>query len=151
MVDLKTIIAEGEDVPLLMRILLSHSRVKTLIWHLAFAMTYAEAEQQAESICSNLYLLDVLVNHPTIREVKLLWPFGWNTVGDDDIEFEVDPKVKLQLETNARAWKQCQDVTITLLGLCRQKEVIQSHSLSRDVIGIVARMVWRTRGTEVWV
>jgi hypothetical protein len=150
MFDLNAILIEGDDAPPILRTFLSHSKVNKLTWHLAFAMTLEEANQQAIKICDELVHFGDLVDHPRVRTMQILWPFGWNTVNDDDIEFKKSDEVQTQLERNRAAWKQCQDVTILLLGLVKRKQVMLLSLVGRDVMKLIAPLVWLTRGTKVW-
>jgi hypothetical protein len=59
--------------------------------------------------------------------------------------------VLFMLERNQAAFQKCQKATLAILALMRRKEFIKSHSLSRDTLGIVAVLVFQTRGTRVWI
>ena len=96
---------------------------------------------------------EIFFIHRNPRDVlgvkKEIDPFGFLHDNWDKKALAGRKDCRQWIERNQRAWKKCQKNIVTLLGLRRFRKT-QFSILAKDVVNIMAGMVWESRGREVW-
>lgn len=96
---------------------------------------------------------EIFFIHRDLRDVlgvkKEIDPFGFLHDNWDKKALASRKDCRHWIERNQRAWKKCQKNIVTLLGLRRLRRT-QFSILAKDVVNIMAGMVWESRGREVW-
>lgn len=94
-------------------------------------------------------------NEFRLRNISLsFWRLGlWHhqvpIERDGNFLCEEKHDVLFMLERNRKAFQKCQEATVAVLSLMGRKEFMKLHSLSRDTLGMVASLVFHTRGTRI--
>jgi hypothetical protein len=134
-----------------------YSRVKEVFWYLK---SYV-GQNQSMWIDHIFYHMDpklLKCNH-SIEKIKFLSD-AWNPGKHEYRPIQIDLRLSepglaafkncsLWMEKNATGWRNCTKAILILL--CLKKRVHYMFScLNRDALKIIADLVWKTRGTEVW-
>lgn len=80
----------------------------------------------------------------SIRRINIDAPSA--NIEVDKSESHRDSLVRMFLKRNQRAHRKCQQAIIAFLNLRRRRAINQD----RNVVALIANMVWDTRGTKVW-
>jgi len=130
------------------------SRVSTIIWKFVCPLNDISPVDAMANILS-IMLYDLQFRCDVIYSVREMtfWLHNPEHLDDffDPISLDAvqNPTVKEGcrnwLSRNQKAWKKCQKAIIILLGLKQRKTTV-----GKDVLHILASLVWKTRGTKVW-
>lgn len=135
--------------PLLWEDIFRHGRVMKLSWKVTCRgddRDYFDKILLNLTIGINFHLRELYYLRPDILHPV---PFNQSPGGTFNIT-EHGTKIDEYLKRNRVSWKKCKKAVIILRGLTERKGVRFLSLVGKDVSKMIARMVWDTRGTEVW-
>lgn len=140
--------------------LFRNSHVRRLTWDMTAEENWQEDDEREDKII--LSELTRIINNFSasiafgkaaclyFREIFFVLPWLPEPVQytpDGPLDITLPGRTLLEnLERNKICFKKCLDATIVILGLRRRKEFVRN----RDVLGVIAGMIWGTKFTVVW-
>lgn len=151
---LKTITVEchPENLSELYYLLVRNSRIRELHFRLVEHNLSDDVYAHAGRLLNNLDDDNILEENFSIREVSIIWRRLENPVLDCLTHLSEVYTVKSNnlhriLDRNKLVFQKCKTATVIILGI-RKRKVFSSR---RDILSIVATMIWETKGTKIWI